>query len=327
VRPRGALLLLLFACGTSPLDGAFASAASIPNVRSLRVVQNGQIVREKYWNGTDATTPHDVRSVTKSVTSLLVGIAAQQGCLSLDATLGQTLGAPEAPTDPTKAAITARQLLEMSGGFQWNELGNVDEYNNWVLSPDPVQYVLARPLVDAPGTYFSYNSAEFFLLSVMLTNGCGDTLTFAQKNLFTPLGIAPPQWEQFDAPPEVNGGAGLQLSTDDLTKIGELVLAKGLQIVPADYVTAATTVQISNGDASDFGGGYGYGFWIGVSGTHTFAMAQGYGGQFIFVEPDDRVVVVATSDWQGQSATAEQTFDSLYALISKQIIPTLTASR
>jgi CubicO group peptidase (beta-lactamase class C family) len=88
-----AALLLLCGCGGSPpLDGAFAAAVQIPNVRSLRVEQHGVVVREQYWGGGDADTPHDVRSVTKSVMSLLAGIADRQGCLPLDATLGATLG-------------------------------------------------------------------------------------------------------------------------------------------------------------------------------------------------------------------------------------------
>jgi CubicO group peptidase (beta-lactamase class C family) len=324
---RLALLLLVCACGGSPpLESAFAAAGRIPNVRSLRVEKHGVVVREQYWGGGDADTPHDVRSITKSVMSLLAGIADQRGCLPLDATLGATLGS-EAPADPAKAAITVRELLTMSGGFQWNELGNVDEYNNWVSSPDPVQYVLARPLVDAPGTFFSYSSAGYHLVSVAMTDECGPTETFAQASLFGPLGIAPPQWERFDTPPDVNGGAGIQLSTRELAALGELVLhggaSGGAQIVPAAYVAQATTVRIANGEATDFGPGYGYGFWLGASGGDQFAMAQGFGGQFVVVDTRRDVVVVGTSDWQGHGATADQTFNQLYQVISTQLLPTL----
>jgi CubicO group peptidase (beta-lactamase class C family) len=252
-----------------------------------------------------------------------VGIAAQEGCLSLDDTLGATLGASESPSDPAKAAVTVRDLLTMSPGFEWNELGNVAEYNAWVLSPDPVQYVLARPLVDAPGSFFSYTSAGFHLLSVAMTNRCGKTDDFAQAHLFGPLGIARPAWEAFDAPPDVNGGAGIQLTTKDLAALGELVLHQGVaakaQLVPSAHLAAATSVQIANGEATDFGPGYGYGFWIG----NGFVMAQGFGGQFIFVAPGKQVVVVATSDWQGHAATADQTFEQVYAVIAKQILPAL----
>jgi CubicO group peptidase (beta-lactamase class C family) len=319
---RLALLLLACACGKpAPLDAAFTAAGKIPNVRSLRIEQHGVVVREQYWGGGDAATPHDVRSVTKSVMSLLTGIAVQQGCLSLDSTLGATLAAAEAPPDPAKAAITVRDLLTMSAGFQWDELGNIDEYNNWVASADPVQYVLARPLVDAPGSFFSYSSAGFNLLSVAITNQCGRTEDFAQTHLFDPLLIARPAWEQFDTPPDVNGGAGIQLSTSDLAALGELVLHGGNQLVPAAYLAAATTTQISNGEATGFGPGYGYGFWIGAQGSDRFILAQGYGGQFIFIEPAKDLVVAATSDWIGQSATVNQTFDDLYSVIATQVLP------
>jgi CubicO group peptidase (beta-lactamase class C family) len=316
---RLALLLVVCACG-KPLDDAFAAAGKIPNVRSLRIEQHGALVREQYWGGGDATTPHDVRSVTKSVMSLLTGIAVSQGCLSLDSTLGATLQG-EAPSDSAKAAITVRELLTMSAGFQWDELGNNAEYNNWVTSVDPVQYVLARPLVDAPGSFFSYSSAGFHLLSVAITNQCGRTEDFAQTNLFDPLAISRPAWEQFETPPDVNGGAGIQLSTSNLAALGELVLHGGGQVVPAGYLTAATTTQISNGDATTFGPGYGYGFWIGAQGSDKFVLAQGFGGQFIFIAPSKDLVVVATSDWIGQGATAEQTFDGLYDVIARQILP------
>jgi CubicO group peptidase (beta-lactamase class C family) len=325
---RFALVLVLVACGgtQAPLDRAFAAAASVPNIRSLRVEQHGAVVLEQYFAGTDADTPHDVRSVTKSVMSLLAGIAAQDGCLPLDESLGATLG-PEAPADAGKAAVTVRELLQMTGGFQWNELGNLDEYNNWVLSADPVQYVLARPLVDAPGSFFSYTSAGFHLVSVALSDECGPTQDFAQSRLFGPLGIARPTWEQFPTPPAVNGGAGIQLSTRDLAALGELVLhggkAAGVQVVPADYLATATTVQVANGEATDFGPGYGYGFWIGESGSDRFVMAQGFGGQFVVIDAQRDAVVAATSDWQGHSATADQTFNQLLAVIVAQILPAL----
>ena len=324
MKRSAALLLLVLGCGSSPLDDAFSAAGEVPDVRSLRIERHGAVVREQYWGGGDAATAHDVRSVTKSVVSLLVGIAVREGCLSLDSTLGQGLG-PEAPADPAKAAITVRDLLTMSAGLQWDELGNVDEYNGWVLSPDPVQYVLARPLVDAPGSFFSYSSAGFHLLSVMITNQCGRTEDFAQTRLFDPLGIARPAWETFDDPPDVNGGAGIQLSTRDLAALGELVLhggvADGVQIVPAEWIGAATRAQIANGEATDFGGGYGYGFWIGLRNGQSFVLAQGYGGQFVFVDRDKDLVVAATSDWQGHAATADQTFNELYRVIAQRILP------
>jgi CubicO group peptidase (beta-lactamase class C family) len=93
-----------------------------------------------------------------------------------------------------------------------------------------------------------------------------------------------------------------------------------VQLVPADYLTAATNAKIANGDATDFGPGYGYGFWLGKNGADQFVLAQGFGGQFIFIEPAKDLVVVATSDWQGHSDTANQTFDDLYEAIAGKIL-------
>src|SRR5262249_15678835 len=155
------LLLLLVACTSStlvsPMDYAFDAASKVPDITSVSVQVDGVVVRDAYYRGTDANTPHDVRSVTKTVTSLLIGAAIDSGCLtSLDQTLGELLG-DLAPSDPDKAAITLRDLLTMTSGLDWTESGKIG-YNDWATAPDQVQYVLARPLVEPPGKVFNYNS-------------------------------------------------------------------------------------------------------------------------------------------------------------------------
>src|ERR1044071_5406355 len=124
-----AWLLSLAACASSPpsspLDEAFDAIARVSDVTSVALRQDGVTVREAYYRDTDANTPHDVRSVTKTVTSLLIGAAIDSGCLtSLDQTLGELLG-EQAPTDPAKAAIRVRDLLTMTSGFDWSELGSL----------------------------------------------------------------------------------------------------------------------------------------------------------------------------------------------------------
>jgi CubicO group peptidase (beta-lactamase class C family) len=123
----------------------------------------------------------------------------------------------------TKRGISLRDLLTMSSGFEWHEndgtLPANTEYNAWIQSADPVAYLLARPLVAAPGTFFTYNTAGTHLLSVLLTTATGPLTKFAFQSVFEPLGIHDRLWEIFpDSTP--NGGSGLRLRPRDFAKIG-----------------------------------------------------------------------------------------------------------
>lgn len=318
------LLSLVVACTSQPLDDAFDAAADMPDLASLSVRQDGAVVREAYYHGSNAGTAHDVRSVTKTVTSLLIGIAIDTGCLaSVDQTLGELLG-DLAPGDPAKAAITVRHLLTMTSGLDWAEVGAVG-YNDWVTADDQVQYVLARPLAAAPGTEFNYNSGALHLLSVILTRACAPTAEFAAQHLFAPLGIASRPWE-IDNQGITNGAAGLRVTTPEMASIGELLLAHGQRggapVVSADYVDMALAPQIGTGYAAE---SYGYGIWLedGVA-DGPIALAEGYGGQFIVVVPAASAVIVATTNWQGRGAQATtRNFHALLALIVTKIVPAL----
>lgn len=308
-----------------PFDDAFDAASRVPYVTSLSVHRDGAVVREEYYAG-DATTPHDVRSVTKTVTALLIGAAIDTGCVrSLDQPIGELLG-DLAPADPAKAAIDVRALLSMSSGLDWLESGSVG-YNDWINAPNQVAYVLARALVAPPGTQFNYNSGALHLLSAILTEACAPTRAFADQHLFGPLGIATPPWE-IDHQGLPNGAAGLQLTTPQLAEIGQLILDHGRrgdqQVVSAAYVDMATQPLIATGYPTDGTPQYGFGIWVGHrSDTGPFAMAEGYGGQFIAVVPDRRAVVVATTQWEGLSATADKHYTSLFRILVARLLPSL----
>jgi CubicO group peptidase (beta-lactamase class C family) len=319
-----ALLLLAVAC-SDPIDEAFEDAARVPNITSLSLRQDGVVVREAFYAETDASTPHDVRSVTKTVTSLLVGIAIDSGCLtSVDETLGEVLG--DLPSlDPAKAAVTVRHLLTMTSGFAWDENGAIGDYNPWVTSPNQVEFVLARPLATTPGTEFNYNSGALHLLSAIITRACGPTAEFAAQHLFEPLGLTSRTWE-LDHQRIPNGAAGLQVSTNEMAALGQLLLDRGrvgtTQVVPVEYLDAATAAQIEAHVTSE-PPGYGYGMWIGSGPRGSFVLALGYGGQFIVVVPQARAVVVATTDWQVPAAQARADYFQLYAIIVTQLVPAL----
>ena len=288
-------------------EGALARAdqlaAQIPRLRSLLVVRRGRLVRERYWGGRTASDLADVRSVTKSVVSTLTGLALERGHLSsLDQTLGELLPAGVATLDPWERAITIRDLLTMSGGWEWHEQGAIG-YNEWILSGDPVGYLLAKPEASPPGDTFVYNTAAVHLLGIVLEAAVGETLpAFADEVLFGPLGIGARAWEPLGG--HVNGGAGLDLRPRDLARIGQLFLQEGWsgdeRVLPAGWVEEATRHHYPwISDAGPTNVSYGYLWW--TDEDHDGYLAWGYGGQFIYVAPARDLVVVATTEW-GQIA-------------------------
>jgi CubicO group peptidase (beta-lactamase class C family) len=308
---------------------AIDHARGLPRILSLLVVRRGSLVVEEYFNGNHRDSVNDVRSVTKSVVSSLVGAADHQGLLAtLDRSLTEELPAGYAGAlTPATGAITFRQLLTMSSGFQWNEEG-VAEYNAWVVAPDPVRYLLARPLVASPGTQFTYNSAAVHLLSVALARAVGESLEgFALRSLFQPLGITRARWEVLtDGNP--NGGSGIKLRPRDLAKLGALWLAGGstgpTRVFDASYRDAAVRQA--------FGGwtrgvlrpyGYGYLWWVTPTPKGEAFFAWGYGGQFVFVVPAQELVAVVTTEWHGAGSQAEQLAMNGLDLIINRVLPAI----
>src|SRR5579862_722427 len=179
------------------LSQAVADASAIPRLQSFLIVRHGKLVSETYLGGTDASTPFDVRSATKSVLSLLVGQAIDEGVLpGLDTTIGSYLGSPYV-LDSGDASVTVRELLTMSSGYEWNEwTGN--DYNLWIESSNHVQYLLDRPQTTPPAG-FTYDSAAVHVLGVTLQAAAKTYLPdLAQARLFGPIGVTSASWELLD---------------------------------------------------------------------------------------------------------------------------------
>ncbi len=268
--------------------------AELPDISALVVARGGSLVYERYYGGQEADEPINVRSVTKSVVSTLIGIALADGDLeSLDQTIGDLI--PDripADADPRTAGITVRSLLTMTSGLDWSAYS---DYPDLIASDDWVTLTLSQPVVAEQGTTYVYNSGGSHLLSVIVTEVTGqDTAEFAQERLFDPLGIVPGKWER-SPQDEATGGFGLHLTARDMAKLGRLYLDEGRwegeQIVPADYVAEAITYQ-SAGDSTG-GVPYGYQWWVTEVYGYPVAFALGYGGQFIYLVPDLDLVVVA----------------------------------
>jgi CubicO group peptidase (beta-lactamase class C family) len=288
------------------LGRAASDAAAMPRFRSLLVARHGKLVAENYFGGASSSTIFDLRSVTKSVVSMLTGIAIQNGSLpNIDATVGGYVDAPYS-LDAGDRAVSVRQLLTMTSRYQWNE-NSGDDYNLWVLSNDHVQFLLDRRQTDPAGS-FTYNSAAVNLLGQVLQDAVAKPLPdFAQEVLFQPIGITSVQWEELE-PNMVNAGSGIKMTATDLLRFGQLLLQKGRsanqQVVPESWIDAGTTPQFSWRDqyGAQRGTTYGYLWWLAEPPATVATFAWGYGGQFAYVVPSLDMVVVATTQWQGISA-------------------------
>jgi CubicO group peptidase (beta-lactamase class C family) len=297
------------------------------NLRCLIVYWDDKILEEKYFQNTNSKTPHDVRSVTKSVISTLIGIAIDKGFIkSENQKIGDYL-LPLVPSiDTVKANIKICDVLSMSSGISGDELSTPSLYNMWVTAPDQLVYVLNQPMANQPGSYFNYNSGVSHLMSAILNQATGtSTIAFADENLFKPLGIEKHGWET-DNRELNNGAAGLKLTPYEMLKIGQLYLNKGkyneIQLVSNDWIQKATTFKITTHNIQPFGPDYGYLWWLGEIHSHDYFFANGYGGQFIVVVPDLKLIVIATNNWSGvQSATANQQWYNTLNMIINEIIP------
>jgi len=278
------------------LDSACAQAARLPRLRSLLVARDGEILAERYFRGATAERPANVKSVSKSIVSALVGIAVAEGHLR----------GPEQPiapffpeqlgrdADPRKRAITLGNLLSMQAGLEGTSFGG---YGAWVGSRDWVRSALARPMADEPGGRMIYSTGNTHLLSAILTRATGrSTWAYAQRALAEPLGIRLPRWPT-DPQGIYFGGNEMRLTPRAMVRFGELYRNGGWhggrQVVPEAWVRASLVPRTRSPWSGDE---YGYGWWLSTAGGHPMFYAWGYGGQFIFVVPELRLTVVTTSE-------------------------------
>ena len=293
------------------------------NMHSVLLVKNGKLVVEEYfqpWSGDaryrdltralDRVTIHPQHSVTKSVTSLLLGIAIDQQLIpSVEEKLATFF--PEYAdifAERTKANFRLQHFLTMTANLAWDEWTHpyTDARNDHSLldrSPDPIRYVLERPVVGMPGTQFVYNSGIAITLGEIIDKVSGLRADqFAERYLFAPLSISDYYWWKYPNG-AVQTGGGLQLRSRDMAKIGELVLQggrwQGKQIVSEAWIKESTTPHVRTGrPPRESAPEYGYQWWLGTFRVSERVIAsysaRGRGGQFIFVFPDLQLVAVFT---------------------------------
>jgi CubicO group peptidase (beta-lactamase class C family) len=278
----------------------------LDNLHAVYILRHGKPVFERYYQGADelrgrplgtvafsAATPHDLRSVTKSIVGLLYGIALAEGKVP-------PLASPavdsfpkyeDLAADARRRRIHISHVLSMTMGLAWNEeLPYTDARNSELAmerSIDRYRYVLEQPIVDAPGVAWRYSGGATALLGRVIAAGTGmPLLDYAQARLFAPLGIAAVEWTPgFDG--EAAAASGLRMRAPDLARIGQLMLQQGRwgerQVVPADWVAACMTPRVETGFE---GLRYGYHWFVATRRDDSLAtMAIGLGGQRLVVVP------------------------------------------
>jgi len=278
-----------------PFDAAVAAAAELPRLHSLLVSQRGTLVLERYFNGARSVRPANIKSVSKSIISALVGIAiAQRHIGSVRDPIGPYFAEHlRAAADAPKRRITIEDLLTMRSGLESTSSRN---YGAWVTSRNWVRFALSRDLEDVPGTSMEYSTGNSHLLSAILTRATGrSTWQYAQDVLARPLGFSLSRWMQ-DPQGIYFGGNEMLMTPRQMLAFGELYLNRGRvgdkQIVPEQWVEDSF---VRRGRSDYSGESYGYGWWIrDLAGEPAF-YAWGFGGQYIFVVPRLQLVVVTTS--------------------------------
>lgn len=297
------------------------AADQIDTLHSFMVVRHGQVIAEGWWKPESADKPHVLNSLTKSFNATAVGLAIEDGKLSLEDSVLKFFptDAPEEISDNLRA-MTVRDLLTMTGGHDTEAK---------TAGGDPtVKQFLAHPVAHKPGTHFQYNSLGSYVLSAIVTKVTGQTeLEYLKPRLFEPLGIETPRWTSSSEGVSI-GGHGLYISTEDIAKFGQLYLQKGKwndkQLIPEKWAEQATSKQVPNEQEShanigiDWKQGYGFQFW---QCTHNAFRGDGAGGQFCVVIPEKDVVIAITADTGNMQGELNAIWEKLYPSFQAEALP------
>jgi CubicO group peptidase (beta-lactamase class C family) len=335
------------------------------NVHGIVIVKNGKLVFEEYFEGytfaypgpwssafnfrgkrTDfgIDTPHNLASVTKSLTSALVGIAIDRGYIpDVDEPVFSYFPDYSYLSNEQKDRITLEHLLTMTSGLKWNELelwlGDMEhDLIQLFLVPDPMSYILAKPVVTEPGSAWYYNGGGVNVLGKVIREASGTRMDdFAERYLFAPLGITEYEWDHINSD-MIHASGNLKLRPRDMAKFGYLYLNggtwKGQQIISQEWVEKSTRASVSipwkslagilGDEYADLpethGDSYGYLWWLKTYHVNSQSVdayfASGWGGQRIFVFPSLDMVVVLTGGNYG--AKQKEPVDEI---ITRYVLP------
>ena len=292
---------------STAMDAFFGAAAKAKlDVHSVMIVKDGAVIYSHWQSKGAPNVPHVLHSVSKTFTATAVGLAIAEGRLNLtDKVVSFFPDKLPNEVSDNLMAMTVRDLLTMTCGH--DDEPNQSKREEWVKT------FLAHPVKHAPGTFYLYNSLGTYMLSAIVQKVTGEkVLDYLTTRLFEPLHIDKPRWDE--SPQGISaGGWGLYLKTEDLAKMGQLLLQngkwKGKQIIPAEWVYEMSKKQVESinpgtrleqaeergmtKETSDWMQGYGYQMWRCRPGCFR---ADGARGQYIIVVPDKNAVIAITSD-------------------------------
>ena len=291
------------------MEGFFQAAiADSMDIHSVMIVKDGSVIYSHWQSEGVDSVPHVLHSVSKTFTATAVGLAIADGKMALtDKVVDYFPDKLPANVSEKLKAMTVRDLLTMSCGH------DVEPSPRDTPDQDWTSVFLAQPVVHEPGSFYLYNSLGTYMLSAIVQQVTGEKVVdYLTPRLFEPLHIDKPKWEE--SPQGINcGGWGLYLKTEDLAKMGQLLLQKGewngQQLIPAEWVDEMSKKQVESinpgtrmeeaeakgmtKETSDWMQGYGYQMWRCRPGCFR---ADGARGQYIIVVPDKNAVIAITSD-------------------------------
>jgi CubicO group peptidase (beta-lactamase class C family) len=294
------------------------------DVRSLLVVKDGKLVFERYGSGVDRDSNHELYSVTKFVSALLVGTLVGDGKLADTDPVVPRLAAARpdlAPALADKKAVELRHLMSMSSGLSYKLVEGTDTLYYDVK--DRLAVAASAGVRTAPGSDFDYIDVNPVLVGATVAQAAGQPEDrYARSRLFEPLGMSHYRWDGADGTGAVSGGWGLRLRSIDMAKLGLLMLEQGRwngrQVVPASWVQRMTT---PSGPAAD----YGYYTWVNniVKSGREFG-AMGFKGQFITVLPQHNAVVVMNSIMSTEGGLRDAKYLETYRrMVNEFVLPAL----
>lgn len=319
---------------TSPEAEGIPSAAVLNFVRALEehdhpldavhgfmLLRYGNVAAEGWWTPYGPQFPHILYSLSKSFTSTAIGLAVAEGLLTVDDPVLKFFP-DDAPVEPDEnlRAMRVRHLLSMNTGHQEDTTPRVfNAMKNWPRA------FLSLPVEHAPGSWFVYNTAATYMLSAIITKLTGESmLDYLRPRLFEPLGIENPIWET--DPQGINiGGTGLHITTEDISRFGQMYLQGGMwdgrQIVSAAWIEEATRIHSDNshtGSTPDWSAGYGYQFWrcqpTGYRGDGAF-------GQYCIVLPEQDAVLAINSGVRDMQVVLDKVWKHLLPAMQPAALP------
>lgn len=309
---------------TSPESVGISSSAllrlmkrldSLDSMNSIMLMRHGKVCLEGWWKPYEQETPHMLFSLSKSFTSVAIGIAAEEKRLGISDRVVDFF--PEYKrnvVDVRMSEVTLRHLLTMTTGHAECAKPEMERDSKG----DFVRGFLSSQLTFAPGEYFAYNSAATYMLSAIIKKTTGLTVReYLQPRLFSPLGIIPGIWESDSR--NINfGGWGLYLTTEDIAKFVDLLVHGGAyggkQLIPSSYLAEATCKQADNSmnELPDWKLGYGYQFWRSQFGFR----ADGACGQYGIVIPEKAVGIAITA--------CVENMQNILSALWEELIPNLS---